>query len=202
VIPAGTVCRQDILAPGQLFAPQPPSFREPQDYTTGLYRSVDRIVRNCRTYIGNIWALRAWYVGARVRLMQADPFAEACRQGAIERLGEILEERLKRLKELAGKMPASLELARSREGIDVRVEPFAGQEAFLRAWPRIEERLAAPPPDGTGARERDLFLRQWECVDRDAGYPDAVRSLGSQARSAARSWLQQIVDLYQGDHRG
>jgi hypothetical protein len=133
--------------------------------------------------------------------MRGDPFAEACWSGAIARLDEILDERLKRLRELAAKMPESLALARSRAGAGPDSEPYAGQQAFLRAWPRIEERLAAPPPENTGARERDAFLKEWESISSGTAYADAVGATSPEARAAATAWLQSVVDLYSGDHR-
>ncbi len=200
VIPAGTICRHDILVGNQLFAPGAAAFREPQNYLGGLYRGIGRIVRNNRIYIGNIWALRTWYSRVRASLMNGDPFSAACLKGALNRLDEILEERVKRLRELAGKMPRSLELARSQMGADLEAEPYAGQKKFIGAWPRIEAGLRAAPPETTGAQPRDIFLGEWERIDRGASYPEAVRRISPQARSAATTWLQSIVDLYSGGH--
>ncbi len=200
VIPAGTICREDILTANQLFVPRPAAFRESQDYVTGLYRGIERIVRNNRIYIGNIWALRTWYARVRAPLMDGDPFSAACRRGAVARLDEILQERVKRLEELAGKMPASLELARSHAGVDVRSEPYAGQEMFIHAWPRIEACLKAEPPDDAGAQPRGVFLEEWERIDKGANYTEAIRRISPKARSAATAWLQSIVDLYGGNH--
>jgi hypothetical protein len=202
VIPAGTICRNDILVPDQLFAPAPAAVREPQQYIAGHYRSIERIVRNCRTYIGNIWALRTWYREARYRLMRKDAFSEACWHGAIQRTEEIIRERVHRLKELAEKMPASLEQAEKRTGADLDAEPYAGQRLFLKACHVIGLTLAAGPSDKIGAAEKELFLQEWERIDNNTSYPEAVRSLGPNARAAATGWLQQIVDSYCGDHRG
>jgi bifunctional UDP-N-acetylglucosamine pyrophosphorylase/glucosamine-1-phosphate N-acetyltransferase len=113
VIPAGTICRQDILEEGRLFA-SPSVVTEPRKFIAGIYRGINRIVENNLIYIGNLWALREWYRRVRVHTMSSDLFARACHAAALERMEESLAERRKRLKELAEKMPLSLERARRR----------------------------------------------------------------------------------------
>jgi len=58
-----------------------------------------RILRANLTYIGNLLALDAWYRVIRAPFMSADPFQRACHQGALQRISEILKERLFRLEE-------------------------------------------------------------------------------------------------------
>jgi len=48
--------------------------------------------------------------------MNRDAWSLACYEGALQRLREAVEERLKRLGELAAKMPRSIELARQSGG--------------------------------------------------------------------------------------
>ena len=97
VIPAGTVCRQDILEEGRLFAAQDAP-REPRAFEIGLYRAINRIVRNNLIYIGNLWALKEWYRQVRSRTMSADTFRQACHAGALAQIEACLKERVKRLK--------------------------------------------------------------------------------------------------------
>ena len=53
VIPAGTICRRDILEEGTLYAaPQPQG--ETRFIVVGVYRSINRIVKNNLIYIGNL----------------------------------------------------------------------------------------------------------------------------------------------------
>ena len=62
-----------------------------------------RIVRANLTYIGNILALDAWYRVIREPFMSGDLFQRACYQGALQRISEILKERLFRLDEFASR---------------------------------------------------------------------------------------------------
>ena len=198
VIPAGTICRRDVLADSQLYSAPEASAREPQRYTQGLYRAVNRIVTNNLIYIGNIFALREWYLHVRIRTMTGDPFREACWAGALEQIGLVLDERLRCMRELAGKMPASLELARKESGGSLPETPFAQQRALLERWPEMEVRLLEGPSEATGAEHRRAFLEHWERTGHGTSHLEAVKGLEREARCAARAWLQAIVDFVAG----
>lgn len=193
VIHAGAICRQDILRERTLFVP-PPFPLETRSFAAGVYRRVDRIVANNLIYIGNLWALREWYREARGLTMSADAFARACREGALARIEEGLAERIKRLKELAAKMPSSISRARAETGEDLPPEIKAQQQALADRWPEIEARLNAGPPPGAGAARRDAFLREWEKTARGTAHADAVRALDPAARRSGTEWLQAVVD--------
>ena len=194
VIPAGVICRQDILDKNKLFAPAPPALREPEEFSAGMYRGINRIVSNNLIYIGNIFALQVWYRQARRRFMASDPYGEAAYAGALEKLDAVLEERIKRLKEMAGKMPRSLEKARAALGSPLPAVPYAQQQALIHRWPEMESHLKLGPDPATGAAQREVFAREWERIGTGIAYLDAVGSLSSNARAAATSWLQAVVD--------
>ena len=126
--------------------------------------------------------------------MSGDPFLEACRQGAIRQIESGIGERLKRLKELAKKMPFSLECARSGKSASLPPEMEARQQALAERWPEIEARLVKGPGDSTGAAEREVFLNIWEKTPTDGGYIEAVRALPPGARETGAKWLREIVD--------
>ncbi len=194
VIPAGLICRKDILDKNKLFTPEPQAFRQPEEFAMGMYRSINRIVANNLTYIGNIRALRAWYQVARKRFMAVDPFEEAAYVGALGQLDAILEERVKRLKELSDKMHGSLEKARATLGGLLPAVPYAQQQALIDRWPVMEKQLLQGPDPGTGVAHRDAFLAEWEKIGAGRGYLQAVGALSHEARAAGTSWLQAIVD--------
>jgi UDP-N-acetylglucosamine/UDP-N-acetylgalactosamine diphosphorylase len=194
VIPAGVICRQDLLEESQLAVMRASSSSEPRKFVLGMYRSIDRIVRNNLIYIGNIQALTVWYGTVRKRLMQGDPFSQACLAGALARLESVLEERIKRLAELAGKMPGSLAKARAEFGTELPEKPFAQQRALAEQWPEMEHKLKVGPPQNIAVPERDAFLAEWENIDADAPYPKAIALVSPRARSSGTAWLQAIVD--------
>jgi len=194
VIPAGVICRQDLLERNRLFAPTQPAFREPETFAMGMYRGINRIVTNNMIYIGNLWALKAWYQFARKRFMCAAPFGEAVYVGAVGQLETMTAERIKRLKELADNMPFSLTKARSALGGLLPAVPYAQQQALIDRWPEMEARLMQGPAPGTGAARRDAFLAEWDKIGTGTTYLKAIGALGAETRAAATAWLQAIVD--------
>jgi hypothetical protein len=193
VIPAGTICRQDILEERTLFA-APMAATETRVFAIGVYRGISRIVKNNLIYIGNLRALSAWYRHARIRAMSADIFRQACLIGALAQIEDGLKERVKRLKELAEKMPLSLERARAETGKELPPEVRLQQQALANKWPEMEGRLKSGPPADLGAANRDAFLKEWEHAELSSGHTKAVSALSPLARKAGVAWLQEIVD--------
>ena len=193
VIPAGTICRRDILDEGTLYA-SPQQSGETRAITVGVYRGVNRIVKNNLVYIGNLWALREWYLQARIRTMSADAFTLACHSGALSCIEEGLKERITRLGELAAKMKISLKRARAETGGKLPDRLLAQQQTLLDRWPEIKTRLETPPPPEIDSENRDNFLEAWERADAALGHIKTVNSLSPSARKAGAAWLQRIVD--------
>jgi len=193
VIPAGLICRDDILDENGLYAP-PPAPSAPRAFRVGAYRAIGRIVTNNLIYIGNIQALKLWYRLVRQRMMTADPFSQACYDGALEQIDAVLDERIKRLKDLSERMVRSLELARVDRSLALPPALAAQQQALVDRWPEMEPRLRAEPAPETGSRDRDAFLSTWEQLGAGASYLEAVASLPPEAKKAGTAWLQAVVD--------
>ena len=193
VLPAGTICRQDVLEENILFVPRALASRSGK-FIAGAYRDVRRTLHNNLVYIGNLRALQQWYRFVRTHTMSGDPFLEACFSGAVRRIESGIDERIKRLRELAGKMPFSLECARSGKNAALTTEMEAWQQAFYRRWPEMEARLQEGTGDSIGSSERKAFLNVWEKIPADAGHIEAIRALPPDARSSGTKWLQAIVD--------
>ena len=193
VLPAGTICRQDALEENTLFVPRPPTGGSCK-YIVGAYKDIRRILHNNLIYIGNLWALRQWYRLIRARTMSDDPFHEECRLGAIKRIESGIDERVNRLKELAGKMQFSQECARSGESAALSPEIEERQRALAEHWPKMEESLLKGVDDTVGAAAREAFLNEWEKIPTIGGHIEAVRFLSREARETGVKWLQAIVD--------
>ncbi len=194
VIPAGTICRRDVLEPHQLFSPPALKGGRPRPFRVGAYRSIGRIVTNNLIYIGNLHALKLWYRDVRAATMGGDPFAAACREAALALIDDALDERIKRLGELAGRMGRSLDLARSDPALALPPEQEGHQRAFRDSWDGMAERLAAGPDETAGAADRDRFLAAWEKADRTGGHTRAVAGLAAEVKRAGTGWLQAVVD--------
>jgi UDP-N-acetylglucosamine/UDP-N-acetylgalactosamine diphosphorylase len=193
VLPAGAICRQDVLEERKLFTP-PVVEPGTRGFAIGIYRSINRIVENNLIYIGNLWALKAWYQHVRIRTMSSDAFARACHVGALKQIEDALRERLKRMKELSDKMWFSLSHAGAETGLDLPPEIQSQQRTLAERWPEMESRLQAGPPLDIATANRDSFLGEWEKTAAAAGHTKAVGALSPPARKAGSAWLQEIVD--------
>lgn len=189
VIPAGTVWRGDVTEPDRVCFPhEKPVPKGPQPYTQGAYKKIGRLALNNLAYIGNVIALRQWYRQIRQTVMTG-PFRRAAWEGAVRQLDTVLDERIKRLGQMAGKMERSIAIAESEH-------PEAGyiaeQKAFADGWETIESELRKcreldePAPDA--------LLAEWSGLDASLQYTDAIQSLSDQTRAVATAWLQGMVD--------
>jgi bifunctional UDP-N-acetylglucosamine pyrophosphorylase/glucosamine-1-phosphate N-acetyltransferase len=192
VIPAGLICRQDITDENGLYTPPPEGV--PRAFRVGAYRSIRRIVLNNLTYVGNLQALKLWYLYVRRPVMTADPFSGACCDGALAQIEAMLDERVKRLKDLSERMVRSLELARADSSLALPPALAADQEVLVGRWPEIETQLRASPAADKGAQDRDAFLSAWEKARAGSPYLEAVASLAVEAKKAGTAWLQAVVD--------
>jgi UDP-N-acetylglucosamine/UDP-N-acetylgalactosamine diphosphorylase len=189
VIPAGTIFREDAPEGGQLLYPATKT-GQTKPYQAGAYRAIRRVLLNNLIYIGNVRALQAWYQQVR-RLFASDDCARACHEGAMVQLNSVIVERIKRLKELAEKMPRSLEIARAESR--GTVPPWcAEQEQLVKAWPAMEVVLKQGPADSVGAADRDRFLGEVGAV-KGTNYLDTIRALCPPAKRTGTAWLQAIV---------
>ncbi len=200
IIPAGVICRKDIHQENQIYISSPAASNESQKNAQNLYRSIHRIVTNNIIYIGNLHALKAWYLFARKRFMSGDIYAQACWDGAIGRLDAGIAERVRRLRELAEKMPRSLEIARSQGNLPDAL--LLEQEELVQLWPEMEPHLQNDPPECTKAEERDIFLKEWNGINSKTSYLDAVAQLSTEARTSGSAWLQGIVDFAASQWKG
>lgn len=185
VIPAGLIYRKDISTPMKLHVP-PPHKGMTVDFQSGVYKSIQRIVRNNLIYIGNIRALEAWYGQVRSRFLR-DEYDRACFEGAKRNLILAVNERIERLDQLAGKMAFSvMELSK----IHGDAAPFAQeQQNFAREWEKKRTTLEKRAEPG----DCPELLGELESTS-DKNYIDTVQSLSRPAKDAVSRWLQAIVD--------
>jgi bifunctional UDP-N-acetylglucosamine pyrophosphorylase/glucosamine-1-phosphate N-acetyltransferase len=194
VVPAGLICRQDILVPNTLYAPSAEGPRHARTFRPGAYLAVARIVANNLAYIGNLQALEQWYLDVRKPLMTGDPYQAACHEGALRQLEAMLEERLRRLAELAERMGPSLEMARTDGNLALEPTLAAQQQRLIDRWPEMEAALRDGPAPDLGAPDRDTFLSAWQQIGPADSYVKAIASLSPEAKRAGTAWLQAIVD--------
>ncbi len=192
VIAAGTICRRDVLEHNRLVFGQTGHRVKEVPYDTRVYGAIDRICRNNFVYLGNLHALDAWYRHVRPILTADDIYNQACLEGARCQIAAMVDERIKRLTQLAGKIAQSLEVSGTRAEAFTQ-GPSEQQRRFVDRWPTIAPSLALPTPDNAAATEPDTFLT----AVRDAAngnYIETIQSLSPKARQQGTTWLQGIVD--------
>lgn len=194
IIAAGTICREDILGENTLYF-QPGETRDPvADFNPGLYFGIRRTVMNNLRYIGNLHALRTWYRTARRGYMDADVYSSACHLGAIARIEDGVAERIRQLNAFSEKLYVSLEMAGTQD--DYPEACRIQQSSFLQRWPELNDVLKHEAPEDVAEDRRDIFLAEWETMDRGMSHIEAVSSLSPAGRDAGTEWLQAIVDYF------
>jgi len=190
VVPAGLIWREDAPGDGLLLQSTPHPSGASKPFMAGVFRKIARIVRNNLQYLGNLRALHQWYTYVRQPLMGEDVWRMACYEGAQSQLRTMMDERIKRLKELADRMPRSIDLG--RQCGDVATPWLAEQEKLRHTWPMMEAVLKQAVPESLGASERKAFLLDRGTINTDS-YIETVRALSPAARKAGTAWLQKIV---------
>jgi UDP-N-acetylglucosamine/UDP-N-acetylgalactosamine diphosphorylase len=164
VIAAGGICRNELLEENQLHIPAAPA-EKTVPFTPGVYKNIDRIVKNNLIYIGNIRALKAWYQNVRVLFIR-DEFDQACFNGALANLDLILKERFQRLEKLVGNFP--------------NLGSFASK--ISNGWKQPLDTVA-----------NASLMSEIERADK-ANYIAVVQNLSTGACAGATAWLQSIID--------
>ncbi len=185
VIPAGTILRSDVKEAGRLAADPARVEKLDQPYDTTVYRRARRIFTNNLIYIGNLYALHAWYRVVRNRFAST-PSDQACLDGGLACLDLLLEERIKRIGAVADKLPASIEALRHKD--DTGGAELSAQQDITNAWPAIAESLPQTPAS--------VNHPPADTIDRLQGerYLDAIRTLSEDDGRQLTTWLQSIVN--------
>lgn len=190
VASAGTIIRKDVPAAG-LSGENSQTQAAAGGFIPGAYRSIDRIIRNNLFYIGNIFALRAWYCNVRAGFMSAEKFQAACLAGALERLGTILQERTGRLDELAGKMPLSIEL--NIKAGNAGLPYLQQQKDFAGRWPAMREKMDLLAEFKGDPAKKDLALAGI-AAGKKGSYLETITALSPETKTNTIGWLKSIVD--------
>jgi UDP-N-acetylglucosamine/UDP-N-acetylgalactosamine diphosphorylase len=195
VIAAGTICRRDVTNANALVIGGAPRSTSSHTHTfePGAYGNIGRSLANNFAYIGNLHALLQWYLQVRSKFMLESLHCAACHKGAVTQIRAMIEERIKRLSELAEKMPASIEIAK-RKSNGTMGASCAEQWKFMERWPELAQALSDGADETMASRELDFFVAEIEKVRQGKNYLETIASLGPQAKAAGRAWLENIVN--------
>ncbi|MBU4503193.1 MAG: hypothetical protein KJ635_00640, partial [Proteobacteria bacterium] len=167
VTAAGSICRKDELRQGRLiFEGLKKSGNIP--FTSGMYRSLKRIMANNIIYIANLIALMQWYLHVRSKFI-SDDFPDVLFDGLKEKLNMAIDERIMKLKNFCQNQP-----------------DFYGIEESLNKM-RLNE----------GDRSlRDSFFKAIDFGIEKSGmnYISVIKELDNASSEIGTKWLQGIVD--------
>jgi hypothetical protein len=194
VIAAGSVWEDDCPQGGMLLKGS--ALLSERPHHPGLYREVRRKVVNNLVYLGNLAALRQWYVHVRRPFLKALAGGANLCEGALEVLDGAIAERILRLGALAGKMEQSIAIGETVLQGRTKAAHLKHKRELLNNWPEVEKRLSGLTDDSTGNNERNHFLKAIdERLSKGAGdYITFIQALDRESADAGSAWLQSVVD--------
>ena len=195
VIAAGVTYRGDCPQGHKLLMGNAPQ-KEDMDFYPGLYWSIKRRVINCIEYIGNIIALRQWYLNVRSKFYHGSDMEKLLYEGAVEKLDIIFNERIKRLKALATKMEKSIELYKSVMGNNKSEVLLNQKKELFENIQKIEDGFNESQSYSGDQKKRDEFLKTIDTIIEKIGidYIKVIKSLDENALNIGTEWLLSIVE--------
>ena len=183
VVVAGCILREDIREDHRLVVVGP--HREAKRrYIPRTYGNVPRIVRNNVVYLANLVALEHWYRAVRQPFFAGQEFGDLVFAGAMALLAGAKEERIKRLKAMAAKVPDSNRcIAEVRGSLDALGELFLGGSA------------SEAGETGEAGAAGEAFLSGFgQATAGETSYLKAIKSLTPALSGQGVEWLQKTVD--------
>ncbi len=194
VIAAGTVFRGDCPEGGKLIFGQLQKANR-TEFHPGFYRNFRRLFVNNVNYIANLSALRQWYGEVRSLFAGASPMRRELHRGAAEKLDTAFRERMKRLGELVGKLPASAEIRERLAGGKTDSPLLKQKRELIEKWPKVEAVLNGSRESTGELSLRDPFLEKIDKGSQKEGnYLATVQGLEAEYSEKGTAWLQSIVD--------
>ncbi|MDZ7695788.1 MAG: UDP-N-acetylglucosamine pyrophosphorylase [Deltaproteobacteria bacterium] len=185
---AGTILRKDALTPNRLLIGK--THRGGTiPFTAGLYPGISRLVEHNIYYLASLTALKQWYAQVRHPFFRMQKLGDLMYEGALEILDLAVEERLKRLDEVAQRMPHSIEL-RGGEASDKE-----GRMAFHRNMDRIRDLFESDIAEEPETDLRDRFLKGIEANSGERqNYLQAIQGLPSDISALGTAWLEGVIN--------
>ncbi|HPR50760.1 MAG TPA: UDP-N-acetylglucosamine pyrophosphorylase [Deltaproteobacteria bacterium] len=195
VIAAGTVFRGSLYEDAKIVYGQEPSCAV-RDFKPGIYWEIDTRVKNNIIYIANLISLKAWYRHVRKLFSGPDPLEQALFEGAVEKLDMALDERIKRFKALAEKMPESISQYTSVMKDAASSSLISKKQGLADNWKQAESAFDSLRSFSGDDNLRETFLSMIvrEMEERGTPYIETIQGLKEDTRTRGTAWLQGIVD--------
>ncbi len=193
IVAAGTVIRKDIDKQDTMLLGSPTIARS-MPFHANLYSNLQRIIKLNINYIASLIALKSWYNNIRSLFINGDMEHEL-HKGAVNKLDTAIDERLKQLRKIAGKMPESIEVQKSISD-NPSEKMIMRKKEYGEKWPDIEEFLKGCRKEIDDSKERDAFTKIINNAISQKGkdYITVVKSLEKEDSLRGTGWLQMIVD--------
>jgi len=194
-IAAGSIYRKDELRPGRLLM-ETVGRGGSVPYVTGFYRVVKRTFVNNIHYIGNLFALRQWYLHVRP-LFISSKFSQPLLDALTFNVNAAITERIARLEAFCDKLPASVEIYRKSIDDNPNSKLLNQKDELFQHWPDISAVLQERMDEKGDIEIRDAFLEalQIKIDSHDTDYIKTIQLLDQDIKNKGTSWLQGIVDL-------
>ncbi len=197
-VAAGAIIRKDLPAENMMILGQRvPAKSIP--FHQGLYTNVQRLISQNSYYIANLIALHRWYLEVRSQFMGPGKMEKTLLAGGLEVLMKAINERLKRLGEVAARMDRSVELYRSitRKTHDPLIER---SREFAAGWPRMKDLFLESLEEKGDEESREMFFAGLHRSSTEHGghYLEVIKGLNEKETSLGTVWLQSIVDRIGG----
>jgi UDP-N-acetylglucosamine/UDP-N-acetylgalactosamine diphosphorylase len=190
VVAAGSILREDVDMESQLIVSKSHPGKV-VDLIPRAYPSLSRVVENNIIYIANLIALEQWYLHVRRVFFERLEFGHLIFSAILENLRTAKEERIKRLKDMAAKMPAASKREKGRTRI------AKAQLEFYEKSKWLEELLSAGGAEAAGKKYRDPFLNSLakHREEHGGGHIEVIQSLLPSVSNRGTKWLDAIVHL-------
>jgi UDP-N-acetylglucosamine/UDP-N-acetylgalactosamine diphosphorylase len=188
VVAAGTILRQDFKEENKLIVGKPHRGTV-IDFNPYAYPSLSHVVENNFFYLANLMALEQWYLLVRRPFFGVQELGEFIYAGLLEKLTLAKKERIKRLKDMAGKIAESLKRTGSKG------QSGGGRPEFHENVERACEVFSGKISADAAGEHRDPFLTLFfnHKKDNDGSYLEVVKSLPPAVSEAGTLWLDKII---------
>jgi len=195
VIGAGTIIRKDVTQEGTVMVGHPTIKSKPV-HQFGAYFNVRRIVELNSLYIANLVALLNWYRHVRSQFFSASPMGEALFRGAVEKVERAINERIKRLGQVAERMEKSIKIYSADSLSKGARRLIERKREFQQNWPRLESAFREVLDISMVNKQFDVFWKRMEGVAKAVGweYLSTIKALKAEDSDKGSTWLQGIVD--------
>ena len=195
VVAAGNIVRKDVRKRNMMIFSQP-SISASIPFHLGLYSNIKRIITLNTLYIANLIVLRRWYLDVRSEFIGKNAMEQALHEGAVERLGQAIEERIQRLGEVAGRMPRSVEIYKEITGKRSSEKTILRKQQFYERWQDLGETFRRSLEREGDPSKREQFLKIIEKTIRKNGknYIRAIKALSEKDLNVGVSWSQGLVN--------